>query len=120
MQAAFELIFRDGTVERAVIIGSDCPDLTGDLILKAFIALETHEFVIGPARDGGYYLLGMRQPTPALFAGKRWSTDSVLAETLETIRQLGGRGYLLPVLSDVDEVADLPAEFLDQIPGRHR
>lgn len=120
MQAAFELVLSDPATERAIIIGSDCPDLSQELLLKAFIALETHEFVVGPARDGGYYLLGMRKPTAEVFKNKRWSTGTVLAETLADIRRAGYHAYLLPQLSDVDEVADLPADFLDQIPGRHR
>lgn len=120
MRAAFELVLSDPATERALIIGSDCPELSSDLITKAFVALETHEFVVGPAKDGGYYLLGMRQVPVELFRNKRWSTATVLTETMEDIRRLGYHAYLLPERRDVDEVADLPADFLDQIPGRHR
>jgi rSAM/selenodomain-associated transferase 1 len=120
MRAAFELILGEPGIERAVLIGSDCPELDAGLIMKAFVALETHEYVIGPAKDGGYYLVGMRRMTPELFQNKRWSTDTVLADSLDDLRGTGHRVYLLPERCDVDQVEDLPADFLDQIPGRHR
>ncbi|MBC7892133.1 MAG: glycosyltransferase, partial [Sphingobacteriaceae bacterium] len=104
----------------AVIIGTDCPDLSADLLTNAFSALETHEFVLGPALDGGYYLLGMRVLEESLFQNKTWSTDSVLRDTLEDIRALGKTVHLLPTLSDVDTPADLPAELLNQLTGHQR
>lgn len=120
MADAFRRVFADAGVSRAVIIGSDCPDLTADLLTQAFSALETHDFVVGPARDGGYYLLGMKQLEERVFHNKRWSTPTVLADTLDDLRRLGKSFHLLPVLSDVDTVADLPAEVLDQIAGHQR
>lgn len=114
-----QTLHRDG-IERAVIIGSDCPDLSPELLTNAFVALETHDFVLGPARDGGYYLLGMKWLEEKIFQNKRWSTATVLAETLDDLRRLGNSVHLLPVLSDVDTAADLPAEVLDQITRHQR
>lgn len=92
-----------------VIIGTDCPGLTTAHLTAAFEALCTHDVVLGPATDGGYYLLGMKRLWSSLFAGKSWSTDSVLAATVADARQLGLRLHLLPELSDIDTGADLRA-----------
>ena len=111
MQAAFALAF-SANHPRAVIIGSDCWELTTGLLEEAFRQLQTHDAVVGPAHDGGYYLLGLRQPAPTLFAGKEWSTARVLSNTLADLQRLQLRYFMLPVLSDVDEAADLPPELL--------
>ena len=91
------------------IIGTDCPGLRASHLAGAFAALETADVVLGPATDGGYYLLGLRQPQPELFRNKAWSTDSVLADTVADARRLGLRVALLPELRDVDDVDDLAA-----------
>ncbi len=117
MSNAFREVFADETINQAVIIGTDCPDLRSDLLTNAFTALETHDFVLGPALDGGYYLLGMKTLEESVFRNKTWSTDTVLRATLENIRALGKSFFLLPTLRDVDTPADLPAELLDQITG---
>lgn len=88
------------------IIGTDCPWLQTDLLGEAFDALHTHDIVIGPAADGGYYLLGMRRLWPSLFADKAWSTDSVCQATLADAQRMGLTVHLLPVLDDVDVVQD--------------
>jgi hypothetical protein len=93
--------------DRIVIIGSDCPDVAPGDITDAWAALETEDVALGPAADGGYWLIGLRQPRPALFADIPWSTDRVLAETRERCRRLGLRLRLLRQLRDVDTVADL-------------
>src|SRR5262249_26894266 len=77
---AFPELLGDG--DRAVVIGSDCPDLTPALVREALAALADVDLVLGPARDGGYYLIGLRRPSPDLFVGIPWSTDQVLAQTL--------------------------------------
>lgn len=92
--------------DKAVIIGSDCPYLTPALIEEGFDALDDHDFVIGPATDGGYYLLGMRQFVPEIFQDIQWSTDSVCGETIRKIGQAGARYHLLPVRTDIDEIED--------------
>jgi uncharacterized protein len=106
MQQAFAEAFAAGA-DKVVIIGSDCPALTGPAIDEAFQALDTDDFVVGPTFDGGYYLLGMRAFTPAVFADIAWSTDAVLPATLARIAGLGQTAALLPTLSDVDTEEDL-------------
>ena len=108
MQAAFTYDFAR-PVEAAVIIGTDCPGLTTGHLTAAFAALRTNDVVLGPAVDGGYYLLGMTRLHPALFANKPWSTATVRAETLADAARLGLRVHLLPELQDVDTVDDLRA-----------
>jgi uncharacterized protein len=105
MRHAFEVGFAEGATS-ALIIGSDCPTLTGALLDEAFDRLQRHEAVIGPVADGGYYLLGMTHLIPELFEDVAWSTESVLPTTLERL-QAGGHSYaLLPLLHDVDNEAD--------------
>jgi len=120
MSNAFREIFADGSVSQAVIIGTDCPDLSPALLAKAFFALETHDFVLGPALDGGYYLLGMKALEESVFQKKTWSTDTVLRDTRDDLQALGKSFFLLPTLRDVDTPADLPAELLGQITGHER
>lgn len=108
MTTAFAIAFITGAA-RVVIIGTDCPELRASHLIQAFGALETADVVLGPATDGGYYLLGLRQPQPELFANKAWSTDSVLADTLADAHRLGLRVALLPELRDVDNAEDLAA-----------
>ncbi|THH39721.1 TIGR04282 family arsenosugar biosynthesis glycosyltransferase [Neolewinella litorea] len=105
MTAAFDHAFARGH-QRAIIIGSDCPGLTTGLLNRAFGELEEHDAVIGPANDGGYYLLGLRQPHPELFSDMEWSTSSVLEDTLARARVQGLSVATLPVLSDVDHLED--------------
>ncbi|HEY0150789.1 MAG TPA: TIGR04282 family arsenosugar biosynthesis glycosyltransferase [Longimicrobium sp.] len=112
MEAAFRAAFEDGA-DRVVIIGSDLPELSVALLGRAFDALDSHPAVIGPARDGGYYLLGMRTMIDGLFDGIPWSTDDVLARTLERLGAAGIHPALLDTLSDVDEVDDLPAGWAE-------
>lgn len=105
MSHAFDESFRNG-YNKVVIIGSDCAELSSDIIREAFNALERLEFVIGPAEDGGYYLLGMCSYHPALFKEVNWSTDSVFRETLNKIKSVEGSVHLLRTLNDVDTLDD--------------
>ncbi len=91
-----------------VVIGTDCPQLTADHLVAAFAALKTTDMVLGPATDGGYYLLGVRRPVPALFRNIAWGTAAVLAQTLAAAQAARFAHQLLPPLSDVDLPADLP------------
>jgi rSAM/selenodomain-associated transferase 1 len=93
--------------KRVVIIGSDCPELQTKHIEKAFELLKEKDVVIGPADDGGYYLLGMNKLIPSLFFNKKWSTSHVMRDTINDIRRMDLQYSLLPVLSDVDEEKDL-------------
>jgi len=108
MEAAFAAAFAKGA-QRVAIIGTDCPGLRAAHLTEAFALLETHDLVLGPATDGGYYLLGSRAPQPELLRNKAWSTASVLADTLADARRLGLRVALLPELRDVDTADDLAA-----------
>lgn len=93
------------------IIGTDCFELTSGIIEMAFNQLRSNDTVIGPARDGGYYLLGMTTYHPELFSNKLWSTDRVHESTIQDFKELGLRYYELPVLTDVDDERDLSAEL---------
>jgi hypothetical protein len=106
MKEAFLFLFKEG-YERVVIIGSDCYELTGTLIKEAFHQLINHRIVIGPANDGGYYLLGMNTFIEDVFNNKEWSTSTVLEETLKDIESAGYAYYLLPELNDVDNADDI-------------
>ncbi len=106
MQHAFEHGFAQG-YQRICIIGSDCYELSTAVIEQAFEQLATHDVVIGPSTDGGYYLLGMNREQPTLFENKAWSTASVKEATIRDIDQMGLRWFELPTLTDVDEEDDL-------------
>ena len=106
MHEAFSEIFAEG-YQKVIILGSDCYELNTGLIEEAFQSLDDNDVVIGPARDGGYYLLGMRNFLPQLFANKSWSTEVLLDETKAELES-GNLSYrLLPTLSDVDHEEDL-------------
>jgi uncharacterized protein len=106
MLHAFEFAFAQGYT-KVLIIGSDCLDLSQDILNKAFEELNSHDVVIGPALDGGYYLLGMNQLYTKLFTNKVWSTENVLNDTLKDASALNLSCKLLPALSDIDEEKDL-------------
>jgi rSAM/selenodomain-associated transferase 1 len=107
MQFAFEQAFQQG-YSSVCIIGTDCLELTQQIVTDAFDNLRNHDAVLGPAKDGGYYLLGMRKLHPELFTDKNWSTHSVSSKTIEDFKKLKLTYYLLPTLSDIDEEKDLP------------
>ena len=106
MKNAFQKSFAEG-YERVCIIGSDCMEISSSLIKEGFEKLQNSDAVIGPSRDGGYYLLGMNQFIPQLFENKAWSTDAVFSATLDDLNALGMSHCKLPVLSDVDTAEDL-------------
>ena len=106
MYNAFHHVFTQGH-RRVIIIGSDCLDLRVHHLNDAFAALQKDDFVVGPAEDGGYYLLGMRRLTKRVFLEKAWSTEEVLPATLADFKALGKTWHELPVLSDVDREEDL-------------
>jgi len=109
---AFESVFKEN--EKVMIIGSDCYDLTTETLEKAFLALNESDTVIGPANDGGYYLLGMNNLYKELFFEIEWSTDKVLKTTIEKINKLNLSYHLLPELIDVDTITDLKSTNLYQ------
>ncbi len=105
LHAAFENAFRCGS-RCVVIIGSDCPDVTSTDVDDAWAALRTDDLVLGPAADGGYWLVGLREPKPLLFKGIAWSTSSVCDETVRRARRAGLKLKLLRPLSDIDTAVD--------------
>lgn len=112
MREAFARAFADGH-RRVVIIGSDLPEMGADLLRRAIALLTDHQAVVGPARDGGYYLLGLTGPVEGIFEGIAWSTPGVLAATLERLQTAGISPALLETLRDVDEAEDLPPGWLE-------
>jgi rSAM/selenodomain-associated transferase 1 len=103
---AFETAIGDGA-KYPVLIGSDSPTLPAHLLSVAQRALQTHDVVLGPADDGGYYLIGMNEGHASLFAGIDWSTDRVLSQTLERARAARLDVFLLPPWYDIDTDSDL-------------
>ncbi|MEQ8364678.1 MAG: TIGR04282 family arsenosugar biosynthesis glycosyltransferase [Cyclobacteriaceae bacterium] len=97
------------------VIGSDCFELTKEVLNESFLRLEANDTVIGPAKDGGYYLLGMRKFVADFFKNKVWSTATVAQDTIKDFNRLGLTHFVLPVLSDVDREGDLPADFLKKL-----
>lgn len=107
MRHAFETVFAKG-YEKVCIIGSDCHELSATIINEAFSLMDSTDIVIGPATDGGYYLLGMKQLHTELFNLQHWSTMHVLQETLALVRELNLSYQTLQTLADVDEEKDVP------------
>lgn len=110
MSKAFEETFEKG-YSRVLLIGSDVPDLTDSVFAEGFSALATHDAVLGPSMDGGYYLVGFRDETfrPEIFEGIPWSTGAVFNRTLEVFIALGDVVHILPVWRDIDVIEDLKA-----------
>lgn len=104
MNNAFIDSFTDG-YDKVVIIGSDIPDLTEKHILEAFQKLDENDVVLGPAKDGGYYLLGMKKVHSKIFENKNWGTDSVRAKTMKDLEKV--TVHLLEELNDIDVYEDI-------------
>jgi rSAM/selenodomain-associated transferase 1 len=106
MSDAFAKAFARGA-SRVAIVGTDTPDVTRDTVREALRALDAADGAIGPAEDGGYYLLALREPRPQLFEGLAWSTPTVAAETRNRAAALRLTLHELPTLSDLDTLDDL-------------
>ncbi|HVA66841.1 MAG TPA: TIGR04282 family arsenosugar biosynthesis glycosyltransferase [Elusimicrobiota bacterium] len=123
---SFERIFRDGA-EKALIIGSDAPRIHAGLLARALDSLDQNDIVLGPAADGGYYLIALKELRSDLFHSIPWSTDKVLEATIERAEHSGLKVSLLPSLADIDTFADvgsltrdlrrLPRNFCPQTRG---
>ncbi|MEX0813589.1 MAG: TIGR04282 family arsenosugar biosynthesis glycosyltransferase [Chitinophagales bacterium] len=105
MSRAFEEVFSLGH-KNCIIIGSDCPQINTIHLDTAFEKLDNHDAVIGPANDGGYYLLGMKKQHRTLFENKKWSSTSVFLDTLKDLKALQLKTYILPELIDIDTMED--------------
>jgi rSAM/selenodomain-associated transferase 1 len=106
MQTYFEVAFA-ARAERVVLIGADSPTLPAAIVEDAFEQLESRPVVIGPARDGGYYLIGAAREPPPIFASIAWSQPTVLAETVARLQSARREYVLLPEWYDVDTLEDL-------------
>jgi len=108
MEAAFKRLFDIGH-RNIVLIGGDLPPLPLRYFAEAyaFLATSNQRVVLGPSRDGGYYLVGCNQPTPQIFQGMRWSHSAVLAQTQDKLASLKIDYHLLPTWFDIDTPADL-------------
>jgi rSAM/selenodomain-associated transferase 2/rSAM/selenodomain-associated transferase 1 len=106
LQHATKSAFETGA-KRVVVIGTDCPSLTSSDLTNAFEQLEAHDIVIGPAKDGGYYLIGLNAERASLFADIDWSTSQVLEQTMLKTSELSLRVHQLRMLADVDYPEDL-------------
>ncbi|MDP8234984.1 MAG: TIGR04282 family arsenosugar biosynthesis glycosyltransferase [Candidatus Erginobacter occultus] len=122
MAAASDRFFRAG-YGRVVIIGSDIPLLSPEILREAGEALKEAPVVFGPCRDGGYYLVGMNGPRPEIFAGIDWGTGKVLGQTIAKLRRGGAGCRLLGELEDIDRGEDLErlaAVLARRRPGQYR
>jgi rSAM/selenodomain-associated transferase 1 len=110
MKDAFAKCFAEG-FDKAILIGSDCPDLPREIIDKGFAALTSRDAVIGPSLDGGYYLIGFNKATflPELFTGIPWSTEHVLKNTYAILDKKEAKVFSLPAWRDIDTYEDLKA-----------
>ncbi len=106
MNAAFEATFAEG-YDQVALIGTDCPELDESIIHEAFDALADADVAIGPATDGGYYLIALRAPAPGLFNEVPWGSADVLDATVRAAEDLGLTAEYLSVLWDVDRPEDL-------------
>ena len=106
MSNAFEELFDKG-YEKVCIIGSDCPYITQDILENAFNRLLETDVVIGPSRDGGYYLLGLVEPREELFEDINWGGSQVFDKTIQKLISQDMIWYELPILEDVDTEDDL-------------
>ena len=106
MYNAFKFAFYRN-YNKVVIIGSDCHDLTQTIIEQAFDALNNEEVVIGPAKDGGYYLLGLKRLIKPLFWNKEWSSENVLVDTILDLKNENKSYVILETLNDIDHAEDL-------------
>jgi len=106
MEAFFGDAFAGGA-KHVVVIGSDSPSLPVDIVHEAFEQLSAHDCVLGPATDGGYYLIGQRSASRPLFNEIEWGSNRVFSQTLERLRRAGASLALLPPWYDVDTLEAL-------------
>lgn len=95
------------TSNKVILVGTDCPELSMQDIESAFQALDTHDAVIGPAADGGYVLIGLKQFSAELFSGFSWGTDTVLEQTRSVLKKLDWSWHELETRHDLDRPEDL-------------
>jgi uncharacterized protein len=108
MESAFMDAFKD-KINQVILIGIDCPEITREIIQKGFNLLSLNrDLVLGKAKDGGYYLIGLNKPISPIFNNILWGTSQVLNQTIDRAKKLNLNYDLLPELSDIDRPEDLP------------
>jgi hypothetical protein len=120
MEHCLQQVFFAGFL-RAVLIGSDLPDLPMNIVDEAFVTLQRVDAVIGPAPDGGYYLIGFAKDgfSPELLRGMLWGTETVLQQTIDILKNHRRTFHLLPSWSDIDDLEDL-TKFVERNRGTQR
>ncbi len=108
LDRAAQTAFAEGA-RRVVIIGTDCPELNRDILTDSFRLLYDFPIVLGPAHDGGYYLIGLSEPNSQVFEGIDWGTSQVFAQSIAVAERQGLAVAVLPALADVDLPADIAA-----------
>lgn len=103
------------TKNMTCLIGTDIPKLSEEIIIQAFELLSHKDIVLGPAEDGGYYLIAMKKPVKELFINKSWSTNHLLEETITEIKRNNLKYDLLPILNDIDVIEDIYKGGLDYL-----
>jgi len=106
MARSLSSAFQSGATQ-IVIIGTDCPSLNAEILTTAFHQLQQRDLVLGPAIDGGYYLIGLQRFIPELFVNIDWGTAQVLAQTVKIAQKLNLSIFYLPELADIDRPEDL-------------
>ncbi len=108
--------FEDSERRKLIFLGADCPSIDETLLVDAAARLDDADFVLGPSKDGGYYLIGMKGFAKEIFEGVAWSSDEVLKTTINWIQALGMTYQLLPEKEDIDELDSLHSqkEFIDR------
>jgi len=112
MDRAFQLLLSKG-YDKIVLIGSDLPSITTNIISQALQGLVTKDCVIGPSKDGGYYLIALKNPIPALFENLPWSTSEVLKKTIDILAKKGLTYKLLTAFEDIDSYKELISFYQD-------
>lgn len=103
---AFREVINRG-YQKTALVGADIPDLSAAIILNAYDVLSTHDLVFGPARDGGYYLIGMRKLVREVFEDVPWSSDQTLKRSLDQTKKAGYSVDFTEILSDIDTIEDV-------------
>jgi rSAM/selenodomain-associated transferase 1 len=107
MLNALAVLLRAGNMRGAMLIGTDIPDIDGGTFDEAVQLLAEHDLVLGPTRDGGYYLVGLKGVEPAIFSEIEWGTSPVFESTVAAAENAGLSIGLLPILADLDNLDDL-------------
>jgi uncharacterized protein len=110
MKSAFRFLFKN-LYKKVIIIGTDCPEMNSEILLKSFNELSGKNVVIGPSTDGGYYLLGMDSFYPFLFDKIEWSSSKVFKESIKRVEKNKLSFELMPELIDVDTEEDMRKWF---------